>query len=796
MLHRLVQLLRILFLAAILQMPGVCFAQVAAATDDPTVALDQATSELDAVKASLASAQTAGDYDPLRARAQVVATTATAAIDALTPKLDAAQATLAAIGEAAEGEAADVQAQRAALTAQRDALDSAVKRATLLSTGARETIESINRAITDLFNRDTLERVASPLTTRYWQSVIDNLPVDLVRLSSFFGSAADRFANEASLRGALIAAMGLGLAVALLSPIRIRLRKAGQAYAADRAPQTRARRSGLAVWFLLVGSLTSSFAFVCVVQGLDWAGFLTGPAADLAWTLALASAFGSVVVSLGSAFLLVDRPSWRLLPIDDAAAVVLRPFPVATAIVVVVGTGLIELNRIVGASPAANVTANLLVALLHAGLIATLLVALRRLRSARDAEAGEVTERRSIVTVAMLLGWIAVVACLAALARGNVNLALLIGREIIWVATVTSGAYLLMTALDDLVTTVLSQDGRFGRALARSFGLRESTVRQLGLVISVIARVAIGFFALASVLAPLGGGTAPAYTQLSGISSIAIGGIVIQPGSILRAIAILALGISAVRLIGRWMNGTFLPATELDAGARNSALTIVRYIGIVLVTAWSISSLGVGIERIALLASALSVGIGFGLQAITQNFISGLILLAERPVKIGDTIRVGTDEGDVKSINVRSTEIQIGDRSTLIIPNSELITKSVRNMTLANPLGRVQIVFSVPMEEDADEIIAILMRLFADHPAILDDPAPTVMIDSLVEAKINFNAIAFVASPRLTYATRSELLLQLLRRLKARGISSEAGIRETPETSPVAASQAPAAAIP
>jgi small-conductance mechanosensitive channel len=209
-------------------------------------------------------------------------------------------------------------------------------------------------------------------------------------------------------------------------------------------------------------------------------------------------------------------------------------------------------------------------------------------------------------------------------------------------------------------------------------------------------------------------------------------------------------------------------------GARNSVSTIVRYAGIVIVASWAVSTLGLGLERIALLVSALSVGIGFGLQAITQNFISGLILLAERPVKIGDTIRVGTDEGDVKRINVRSTEIQIGDRSILIIPNSELITKSVRNMTLANPLGRVQIVFSVPMEEDADEIIAILLDLFAEHASVLDDPTPSVMIDSLADGKINFNGVAFVSSPRLAYATRSDLLLRLLRRLKARGVSAEA----------------------
>ncbi|NEK65268.1 MAG: mechanosensitive ion channel, partial [Xanthomonas perforans] len=104
--------------------------------------------------------------------------------------------------------------------------------------------------------------------------------------------------------------------------------------------------------------------------------------------------------------------------------------------------------------------------------------------------------------------------------------------------------------------------------------------------------------------------------------------------------------------------------------------------------------------RLALVLSALSVGIGFGLQAITQNFVSGLILLAERPVKIGDWVRIGDQEGDVRKISVRATEIQVGDRSTLIVPNSELITKSVRNMTLSNPMGRVQLQFSVPLETD------------------------------------------------------------------------------------------------
>jgi potassium-dependent mechanosensitive channel len=749
-------------------------AQSTADTVDPATVLDRGASELEAVRSSLQSAGPGEDYVALRTRAQVVAVAASASAEALAPRLAAVQATLATIGDPTAGEAPDVRDKRSNLTRERDKLDSDVKRARLLATTARETVEAVNRAVTDLFNRNTLERVASPLTASYWRAVGDNLTPDLARLANFFETAGSRLADAMTSRGVAIIGATSAVALLLVFPLRSRLRRLGETYARDRAPRTRARRSGLAVWFLLVGSLAISLGLALVVQGLEWADALTPSASSLAWSLMLASMFGAVVVSMGEAFLLVDRESWRLLPIGDRAARQFRPFPVVTALVVVVGTGLIELNRIVGATPAANVTANLFVAVLHVALVASVLVAARKLRTGRDREAGEVTARHPLATAAMLLGWVAVVVCILALVRGNVNLALLIGREIIWTVVVVSGAYLLMTAADDLVTTLLSKDSRASRVVSRGFSLRTDTVEQSGLILSVVLRVAIGFVAVAAVLAPLGGGTAPAYTQLSGITSISVGGIVIEPDAVLRALAVILLGLGAVRLVDRWMNGTFLPATNLDTGARNSVSTILRYAGIVIVASWAVSTLGLGLERVALLAGALSVGIGFGLQAITQNFISGLILLAERPVKIGDTIRVGTDEGDVKRINVRSTEIQIGDRSTLIIPNSELITKSVRNMTLANPLGRVQIVFSVPMEEDADEIIAILLDLFADHASVLDDPAPSVMIDSLADGKINFNGIAFVSSPRLGYATRSDLLLRLLRRLKARGVSAEA----------------------
>src|SRR3546814_5716488 len=134
---------------------------------------------------------------------------------------------------------------------------------------------------------------------------------------------------------------------------------------------------------------------------------------------------------------------------------------------------------------------------------------------------------------------------------------------------------------------------------------------------------------------------------------------------------------------------------------RLSAATLFGYAGYVLVFSLTLSAVGIGLERVAWIASELSVGIGFGLQAVVQNFVSGLILLAERPVKVGDWVSLGGVEGDILRINVRATEIQMSDRSTVIVPNSELVTKTVRNVTHSNPLGVVQVKLTMPLDATA-----------------------------------------------------------------------------------------------
>ncbi|MEE7558634.1 mechanosensitive ion channel, partial [Xanthomonas sp. Kuri4-2] len=399
-----------------------------------------------------------------------------------------------------------------------------------------------------------------------------------------------------------------------------------------------------------------------------------------------------------------------------------------------------------------------------------------RARAARvgDAEANAaVTSRGSgVIVLVRLLGHLTVVTALVAALFGYINFALFLTRQIVWVVLVWSLVALLMAFAADLIAWVFKPEGRFSRALSHVAGLRAGRLVQLGVLLSAVVRTLLVLGGLGALLLPYGTNL----SMFAGWTDALVQGVrvgkdlVITPSGIVKAVGVLVIGMGLVNLFQRWLTHTYLPETELDAGARNSVSTVSRYIGLLLVVLWTLAALGVGLGQLALVLSALSVGIGFGLQAITQNFVSGLILLAERPVKIGDWVRIGDQEGDIRKINVRATEIQVGDRSTLIVPNSELITKSVRNMTLSNPKGRVQLQFSVPLDTAVEHVRTLLLRLFGEHPKVLEDPAPSVFIDSIAAGQVAFNSFCYVSSPRDAYGVRSDLFFALLQRMASEGI--------------------------
>ena len=218
---------------------------------------------------------------------------------------------------------------------------------------------------------------------------------------------------------------------------------------------------------------------------------------------------------------------------------------------------------------------------------------------------------------------------------------------------------------------MLNADSKVGQTILLSTGLSVSRLEQAGVLLSAALRTIVVLIALLALVAPFGniGAVVERFSSLF-TSGFDIGGTKLEPVRIVLAVLVLLAGLAVTQLVQRWLTDTYLPKTELDLGARNSVSTVARYVGIIIAVIWALSAMGLQLSKLALLVSALSVGIGFGLQVITQNFVSGLILLAERPVKIGDWVKLGDQEGDIRRISLRSTEIQVGDKSTLIVPNS------------------------------------------------------------------------------------------------------------------------------
>ncbi|HEY0230525.1 MAG TPA: mechanosensitive ion channel domain-containing protein, partial [Dokdonella sp.] len=367
--------------------------------------------------------------------------------------------------------------------------------------------------------------------------------------------------------------------------------------------------------------------------------------------------------------------------------------------------------------------------------------------------------------------WLGVFASLLALVFGYVALAHLLVRQMVWLGIVVASLYLLMHLIEDVCATALSSRAKWAQS---TLGLEPRMLDQFAVLCSAAFRVAVFLFALVVALAPFGTDPSDLIARGSQVGSglpLPLGKIELTPAALVGAMLVFILGLAVVRIVQRWLLDKYLPTTRLDAGMRSSVTTLLGYVGGVIVFAFALSALGLGVERIAWVASALSVGIGFGLQAVVQNFVSGLILLVERPVKVGDWVVLDNAEGDIRRINVRATEIQMADRSTVIVPNSELITKTVRNVTLSNADGRVRLRVPLPLDSDAECVREVVRAALAAHAGVLATPEPSVLLDAIEGGSLIFIAIAYIDNPRQAGSIRSDLLFDVLARLRAQGIA-------------------------
>ncbi|MEO0754976.1 MAG: mechanosensitive ion channel domain-containing protein, partial [Pseudomonadota bacterium] len=249
-----------------------------------------------------------------------------------------------------------------------------------------------------------------------------------------------------------------------------------------------------------------------------------------------------------------------------------------------------------------------------------------------------------------------------------------------------------------------------------------------------------------------------------------IGSVRISILQIFLAVGLFGLLIAATRFIQRTAQKRLFPRTRMDLGVQNSLTTLIGYVGLLIAFMTAVGILGFDLSNLAIIAGALSVGIGFGLQSIVNNFVSGLILLFERPIKVGDWIVTGSGEGIVKRISVRSTEIETFDRSSIIIPNSELISGSVTNWTHKNKLGRVTVTVGVSYNEDPDKIMDILRGIPNQIDIVLNYPEPLILFTGFGDSSLDFEIRAFLADVGDSLKARTRIRVAIFKAFREAGV--------------------------
>ena len=216
-----------------------------------------------------------------------------------------------------------------------------------------------------------------------------------------------------------------------------------------------------------------------------------------------------------------------------------------------------------------------------------------------------------------------------------------------------------------------------------------------------------------------------------------------------------------VRYLPSICDAALFPRVRWDAGLRYTFLTLSRYVFIFLGLWWGLSAVHMNWSSIQWIVAAVSVGVGFGLQEIVSNFVSGLILLLERPIRVDDIVTVGDQTGTVKRITIRATAIQSGDNQTVIIPNKEFIARMVTNWTLGNTHVRLGLSVGVAYGSNMDLVQRLLIEIVSGHPRVLTTPPPAIFLRAFGDHALQWEISCFVPRPQDRTATAHDLLLQI-----------------------------------
>ncbi len=727
----------------------------------------------------------------------------TASADMLRPQLAEVKSQIEKLGPPpASGqppESPTVAAERARLNALAGALDGAVKTSELAWVRAKQLIDRITTMRYQLFTRNLFERKSSPMLPGVWRDVESRMPSVVSRIGYYGGdwmTWAGRKSSEVW--------MVLGGVAALFSLLFLAVRTfvARRRAAFQGIPNffERVREIG---WIAPARMLAPIAAAIALYAGFDGIEMIFSPWGEFATTLLKGLLIFSASAVVLSCLLAPRQPQWRLIPLADRSARRVLWLAVAFVGVYVIDTLLVEFGRAIYVPLTVTIAQSFLTSLVFAGLLALLLLTpfepqvgpLRPVNhlSREEGAVAPAVSRLEPRWVKLPL-WLVAIAIAVASMTGYVALGRFIAHQLVLtglILVVAGVGYLAIRA-----TTRTRPDGQtqFGAALQSRFNLDPARQGQLARLVEGTATFGLGLVALPALMLQWGFSTADIRDwSKSLLFGFEIGSFKISLVRIFIGIALFIALLFVTRLFQRWLRERVMTQGRMDSGIADSIENLIGYAGTAMAAIVAVSYAGFDVTNLAIVAGALSVGIGFGLQSIVSNFVSGLILLIERPIKVGDWIVVGGEQGHVRRIAVRATEIETFDRASLIVPNAELIGGRVLNWTHRNLLGRQIIKVTAGRDWAPEAILSILKACANAHPLVLKTPEPSATLDNFSDTQLDYSLRVTVADVNRGGSVQNDLRIAILNAFKAQGIY--APTPALPVTVPEVEVVAPAATV-
>ncbi|MEL6371145.1 MAG: mechanosensitive ion channel domain-containing protein [Pseudomonadota bacterium] len=732
--------------------------------------VDERRSAISTIETALTNPDLGADYIALREQLRSLKTASNEAIAPLRESRGEVRADLDRLGPAPEAEVEElpeISAEREALTLALVQEDAIVRQSELNIAEIDRLLNDITTLRRDQFYGAVLSRAGFPFRPSVVQSAYNNF------LNGLQSVAKDRevWRTRKSQAGSIwqsygIIALSLAVGLFLFGPTR-RWASSRILSQLETLEPTPGRRAGAVIVRVLARAIPGFIAGAIVFKTLQLQWVIneaTEPVARNLWFGFLALL---VVDSAASAVFAPGTPGWRLVPLQKISGQVIR-ISLLILVFIFFADRTLEAGAAIygGNQELARVQSAVIAILMSIEFF--ILTSKSFWHMAEGREDAISTEAKSFWRMCRRILRLSAIAILGAIVFGYVALAHYAATRIFMLAGLLAlGLFMKLIAHEVLRAFDRSLAGKTDQNNDEETDQEGLVFFWIGVFLDLVifaALTPVAFLALGADWADVRDVVQDAFFGFK------IGNFTISISKILSALAIFVLILGVTRFLQRTGERSFFPRTRMDIGVQNSLKTMMGYVGLLIALVAGISVLGFNLSNLAIIAGALSVGIGFGLQSIVSNFVSGLILLFERPIKVGDWIVTSSGEGIVKSINVRSTEIETFDRSSVIVPNSELVTGTVTNWTYKNKMGRVVIPVGVSYDADPELVIRLLEEVGKESPVLLSYPEPFVYFGGFGDSSLDFDLRGYVRDIGSSLSARTALRVAIFKKLNEAGI--------------------------